>query len=118
MHMGYSTPSWSNVFRPFASPDEIPGSRDARSRGWWNDALRASFHHLRDQEEVVLAYRRILDDVFRNTAIGHNVRPFLHRHGRHRGHWLDSLDVHLRQLLDKRKHGVEFAAKMLDFVIG
>src|SRR5262245_54997336 len=110
-----STPSWPGLSRPSTSCwTRSPGL----ARGWWNDARNASFHHLRDQEEVVLAYRRILDDVFRDTAIGHNVRAFFHRHGRHRGHWLDSLDVHLLQLLDKRKHGVEFAAKMLDFVLG
>ena len=46
-----------------------------------------------------------------------SVIAHLHRHRHHRSHRLDTSDVRLTQPLDKREHGIEFTAKMLDLIL-
>src|SRR3712207_8270920 len=43
----------------------------------------------------------------RIAAIGHAVLALLHHHGRHGGHGLDALHVHLIELLDEGQDGVD-----------
>src|SRR5215813_3435625 len=58
------------------------------------------------QKIIIFTQRRVLDDVFGNSAIGHDIRSFLHRHRRYRRHRLDAIDVDLAELLDERQNGV------------
>jgi hypothetical protein len=76
------------------------------------------FHHFRHKKEVILARRRIRHDGVGDAAVGHLVLTHLHRHRRHRRHWLDARNIDLRELLDESQHGVELALKMLDLVLG
>src|SRR4029077_15912089 len=62
------------------SPDKRARWRLVRKRGTW------LFHHLGDDEEVILVGRRIGDDGIRDAAIGHLVVAHFHRHRRHRRH--------------------------------
>src|SRR4029078_10570405 len=74
--------------------------------------------HLRHQEEVIFAHRSILDDLLSDTAIGHHIGAFLHRHGGDRRHRFDPLDVHLAELLDEGKHGIQLTLEMVDLLLG
>src|SRR6202008_632747 len=74
--------------------------------------------HLRHQKIIIFSQRRVLDDVLGNAAIRHDIRSLLHRHRRHRRHWLDAIDVDLAQLLDERQNGVELVPEMLDLILG
>src|SRR3984957_9272638 len=97
----------------------IPCSRDKRAR--WRLVHRPCtwlFHHLGDDEEVILMGRRVGDDSVRNTAVGHLILAHFHRHRRHRGHRLNTLDVDLAELLDKGQNGVELALKASHLVPG
>src|SRR5215216_595659 len=89
----------------------------ALARGWWNDAS-ASFHHLRHQEKIVLARRRIAENCLRIAAVRDLVRPLLHLHRRHRRHRRDALDIHFGKLLEEGENRVELALQVLDLVVG
>src|SRR5262245_38046763 len=75
------------------------------------------FDHLRHQEEIVLAQRRVSDDVRGDTAIGHDVGALLHSHGRDRRHRFDPLDVYFTELLDEGQHRVQFALEVIKLVL-
>ena len=60
---------------------------------------------------------RIAHDVVRYAAVGDLVLALLHVHRRDRGHRLDALDVHLRELLDESKDCVELALEVFDLVL-
>src|SRR5665213_3356904 len=93
-----------------------PGFRDSSAK--WRLVRRRGtlFHHLRNEEKVMLVRRGIGDDGVGNAAIGYLVVAHLHRHRRDRGHRLDAFDIGFGQLLDKGKDGVEFALKARHFV--
>src|SRR5882757_8568290 len=105
--------SWQTSLRRTRSP-----GRAARARGWWNDAQSASFHHFRDDKEMVLAGRGVLHDVVGNPAVGHLVGALFHGHRGHRRHRVDAVHLDLGQLLDKGQNGVELAAEVLDLLVG
>src|ERR1044071_9340462 len=60
---------------------------------------------------------RVAHDVVRCTAIGNLVLALLHVHRSDRGHRLNALDVHLRELLDKSEDCVELALEVLDLIV-
>src|SRR5580704_7112066 len=102
----------------------IPCSRDKQAR--WRLVRRPCtwllnpwlFHHLGDDEEVILMGRRIGDDGVRDTAVGHLILAHSHLHRRHRRHRLDTRDVDLVELLDEGQDGVELALKAGHLVLG
>ena len=67
---------------------------------------------------MILARRRVRHDGVGDAAVGDLVLAHLHRHGRHRRHRLDAVDLSFRKLLDESEDSVELAAKMLDLVLG
>src|SRR4029079_16111802 len=75
-------------------------------------------HHLRHQEEVVFAHRRVLDDVFGNTAIGHNVGAPFHGHRSDRRHTFDPLYIHFAELIDRGQSTIQLALEMVDLLLG
>src|SRR5262249_699144 len=77
----------------------------------------SSFHHLRNQKEVVLGRRPVLENHLRISAFSHHVRTLLHLHRSDRGHWLDAAHVDLRKLLDERKDRVELRPQWLDLLV-
>src|SRR5690606_24186372 len=91
---------------------EIPGSRYAcpRMRDW---SRTISFDHLRHGEEIVLADRRVGNDLGGAITLGDDIRAHLQAHGDDRGHRLDARDIDLVQLLDETKNGVELATQSL-----
>src|SRR5262245_58167045 len=121
--------AWATARRPasFAPVAAGPAARHWRRRAalparpcTWPPSRTSctSLDHLRDEEEMILGGRCILEDGLRVFAIGDHVGALLHGHRDHRGHWLDAVDVDLRELLDERQDGVELAAQVLDLVIG
>src|SRR5579862_6279457 len=110
--------------RPDHRGSAIPCSPDKRAR--WRLVHRPCtwrlnpwlFHHLRDDEEVILMGRRVGDDGVRDTAVGHLILAHFHRHRRHRCHWFDAIHVDLAQLLDEGQDGVELALKAGHLVLG
>src|SRR5580700_3465061 len=96
----------------------IPCSRDKRAR--WHLVHRPCtwlFHHLGDDEEVILVGRRVLDDGIRDTAVGHLILAHFHRHWRHRRHRLDAIHIDLAELLDEGQNRIELALKTGHFVL-
>src|SRR5580692_2286070 len=94
-------------------------SRDKRAR--WRLVHRPCtwlFHHLGDDEEVILMGRRVGDDGIRDAAVGHLILAHSHLHWRHRCHRLDTRDVDLVELLDEGQNGVELALKSGHLVLG
>src|SRR5512139_641052 len=74
--------------------------------------------HLRHQEKVVVARRRIFDDRIGDTAIGHRIGALFHGHRRHGRHRLDAVHVHLLKPLDEGEHGIELALEVVDLLVG
>src|SRR3984885_6250375 len=96
-----------------------PCFRDKRAR--WRLVHRPCtwlFHHLGDDEEVILMGRRVGDDGIRDAAVGHLILAHFHRHRRHRRHRFDAIDVDLGKLLDEGENRVELAAKARHLVLG
>src|SRR5580692_1018286 len=96
-----------------------PCSRGKRAR--WRLVHRPCtwlFHHLGDDEEVILMGRRVGDDGIRDAAVGHLILAHSHLHWRHRRHRLDTRDVDLVELLDEGQNGVELALKSGHLVLG
>src|SRR5580700_472664 len=97
----------------------IPCSRDKRAR--WRLVRRPCtwlFHHLGDDEEVILMGRRVGDDGVRDATVGHFVLAHFHRHRRHRRHRLNTRDVDLAELLDEGQDRVELALQTGHLVLG
>src|SRR5579864_8876758 len=95
------------------------GSRDKPAR--WRLVRRPGtwlFHHLGDDEEVILMGRRIGDDGIRDAAVGHRVVAHFHRHWRHRGHRLDAVHIDFAELLDEVQDRVELALQTGNLVLG
>src|SRR5580704_2512604 len=119
-----ATPAPGNRQTAFPPPQDrrdsaIPCSRDKRAR--WRLVRRPCtwlFHHLGDDEEVILTGRRVGDDGVRDTAVGHLILAHFHRHQRHRRHRLDTRDVDLVELLDEGQDRVELALKASHLVLG
>src|SRR5260370_5354628 len=88
------------------------------ARGWRNEAKSTSFHLFRDQEELILGRRRVLENDRGISAFGHHVGALLHRHRRHRGHGFYAAHVDLGELLDEREDRVELGLQVLDFFVG
>src|SRR5580700_4927718 len=96
-----------------------PCFRDKQAR--WRLVRRPCtwlFHHLGNDEEVILVGRRVLDDGVRDTAVGHLILAHFHRHRRHRRHRLDTRDVDLVELLHEGQDRVELAVKTGHLVLG
>src|ERR1700722_11349028 len=77
-----------------------PCFRDKRAR--WRLVHRPCtwlFHHLGDDEEVILMGRRIFDDVVSDVAVCHLILAHPHLHRCHRCHRFDAIHVDLAQLL-------------------
>src|ERR1700730_1266648 len=118
-----ATPAPGNRQTAFPPPRDrrdsaIPCSPDKQAR--WRLVHRPCtwlFHHLGDDEEVILMGRRIGDDGVRDTAVGHLILAHFHRHRRHRRHRLDTRDVDLVELLDEGQDGVELALKTSHLVL-
>ena len=66
---------------------------------------------------MIFGLRRIPHDVGGDPAVGDHVLALLHCHRRHRRHRLDTVDVHLGELLHKGEHGVELTFEVLDLII-
>src|SRR3984893_9610591 len=119
-----ATPAPGNRQTAFPPPQDrrdsaIPCSRDKQAR--WRLVRRPCtwlFHHLGDDEEVILMGRRVGNDSVRDTAVGHLILAHLHRHRRHRRHRFDAIDVDLVELLDEGQDGVELALKAGHLVLG
>src|ERR1700734_243784 len=97
----------------------IPCSPDRRAR--WRLVHRPCtwlFHHLGDDEEVILMSRSVGDDGIRDAAVGHLILAHFHRHRRHRRHRFDAVDVDLGKLLDEGENRVELALKASHLVLG
>src|ERR1700722_7070 len=96
-----------------------PCSPDKRAR--WRLVHRPCtwlFHHLGDDEEVILMGRRILDDGVRDTAVGHFILAHFHRHRRHRRHRFDTVHIDLAELLDEGQNRIELTLKTGHLVVG
>src|SRR3954451_22530540 len=78
---------------------------------------RSLFNDLRNQEEMAVSRWRIAHNVVRYPAVGDLVLAHLHVHRCDRGHRLDALDVHLRELLDESQDRVELTLEVLDLVL-
>src|SRR5580700_4151154 len=97
----------------------IPCFRDKRAR--WRLVRRRGtwlFHHLRDDKEMILMGRRILDDGVRDAAVGHLILAHFHRHRCNRCHRLDACDVDPAELFDEGQNRVELALKAGHLVLG
>src|ERR1700733_7965201 len=79
-----------------------PYSRDKQTR--WRLVHRPCtwlFHHLGDDEEVILMGRRVGDDGIRDAAVGHLILAHFHHHRRHRRHGVNIFHIHCGKLVDK-----------------
>src|SRR3954466_616486 len=80
--------------------------------------LRKLLNNLRHQEEVAFGRGRVGNDIVGDLAVIDQILPLLHLHRGDRGHGLHTLDIDLRELLDKGEHGVEFALQMRNLALG
>src|SRR3954454_25094441 len=80
--------------------------------------LRKLLNNLRHQEEVTFGRGRVGNDIVGDLAVIDQILPLLHLHRGNRGHGLHTLDIDLRELLDKGEHGVELALQMRNLVLG
>src|SRR3954453_7318730 len=77
-----------------------------------------SLDDLRHQEEVTFGRGRVGNDIVGDLAVIDQILPLLHLHRGDRGHGLHTLDIDLRELLDKGEHGVELALQMRNLALG
>src|SRR5690348_4600187 len=75
------------------------------------------FNDFRHQKEILFAHRRVLQHLVRNIAVSHSIDALFHFHWDYRRHWVDSVDIHFAELLDKCQHGIELSAEMLKLAL-
>src|SRR5215470_4287869 len=106
-----------SVIKMILRSSGLPRTASKVARGWSNDAYHASFDHFRNDKIIPFSRRRVLENGFRVTAVGHDVFALFHEHGRDRGHRLDAGHVDLVELLDEGEDRVQLALQMLDLVV-